>query len=151
MPFSTNKEFLGYLFILAAGFMDAFLIAHPSLIVRAGYSFPELTFLTHLSTTVFLVLVILSFFYIATGMMLQGAAVRKRLVGSAFLKIRVLFVFSMLMTGTAFAVFNFSRYALLDWPFRTGIYLLFIIMMVIFAFRLRALRRIGRWHREMEK
>lgn len=151
MPFSTNKEFIGFLLILTAGFLDAFLIAHPSLIVRAGYSFPELTFLTRLSTTVFLVLAVLSFFYIATGMMLHGASVRKWRVRSAFLKIRGLIVFAIGLMGTAFAVFNFTRYSLLDGPFRAGVYLLFIILLLIFAQRLRALRRIDKWHREMEE
>ena len=151
MPFSVNREFLGYLFILTCGFLDAFLIAHPSLIVRVGYSFPELAFLTRLSTTVLLVLVILSFFYIATGMILHGAAVKKHLVPRAFFKIRALLVFSVLLLGTAFAAFNFTRYALLDWPFRGGVYLLCIIMLAIFSIRLKGLRRIGRWHRQLEE
>lgn len=151
MPFSVNREFLGYLFILACGFLDAFLIAHPSLIVRAGYSFPELTFLTSLSTTVLLVLVILSFFYIATGTILHGAAVRKHRVPRAFFKMKAFLIFSILGMGTAFVAFNFTGYALLDWPFRAGIYLLCIIMLIIVSLRLKALRRIGKWHREMEK
>ncbi|QEC53986.1 hypothetical protein EDD80_108166 [Anseongella ginsenosidimutans] len=151
MPFSVNREFLGYLLILVAGFLDAFLIAHPSLIVRAGYSFPELTFLTRLSTTVFLVLALLSFFYIATGMLLHNAAVKKRLIPGALVKIRFLFLFALLLTGTAFAVFHFSGYAQLDWPFKSGIYLLCILLLLILLVRLRALKRIRKWHREMEE
>src|SRR3546814_14915561 len=80
MPFTTGKEFLGYLFVMTLGFLDAFLLAHPSLILLTDNTFPELNFLTRLSTTTFLVLALLSVFYVATGMTLHGAAVQKRLL-----------------------------------------------------------------------
>lgn len=151
MPFSINREFLGFLLILIFGFVDAFLIAHPSLIVRAGYMFPELTFLTRLSSTVFLVLAVLSLLYVATGMLLHGAAVKKRLLASAFFWIRLLLLFAFVMAGTAFAVFHFTGYRQLDWPFKSGIYLLCILMLFILFLRLGALKRIRKWHKEMEK
>lgn len=151
MPFSTNREFLGFLLILVCGFLDAFLIAHPSLIVRAGYTFPELTFLTRLSTTVFLLLALLSVFYIGSGMILHNAAVKKHLLPAAFIKIRLLLAFAALMTGTAFAVFSFTAYAVLDWPFKAGVYLLCLLLLAIFINRFRALKRIRKWHRTMEE
>lgn len=151
MPFSVNREFLGFLLILVFGFVDAFLIAHPSLIVRSGYQFPELSFLTRLSTTVFLVFGILSLVYVFTGTVLHGAAVRKHRVPAAFLKLRVLLIFALLVLGTAFVVFRFTGYTQLDWPFKSGIYLLCTLLLCIFLFRFRALQRIRRWHREMEK
>lgn len=150
MPFSTGREFLGYLLIMVLGFLDAFLLAHPSLILRVEYYFPELGFLTRLSTTSFLVLAFLSAFYVATGMILHGAAVKKRLVPAAFRKIRFLILFSAALTGTAFVVLNFTGYALLYWPFKAGSYMLCLLLLAICIVRLRALRRIGKWHLDME-
>src|SRR3546814_16035707 len=76
------------------GFLYAFLLAHPSLILLTDNTFPELNFLTRLSTTTFLVLALLSVFYVATGMTLHGAAVKKRLLPGAFRKIHFLVLFS---------------------------------------------------------
>ncbi|HEY9561926.1 MAG TPA: hypothetical protein VIR29_14175 [Anseongella sp.] len=151
MPFSTGKEFLGYLFVMTLGFLDAFLLAHPSLILLTDNTFPELNFLTRLSTTTFLVLALLSVFYVATGMTLHGAAVKKRLLPGAFRKIHFLVLFSAMLMGTAFVIFNFTGYAMLFWPFKFGIYLLSLLLLIIGLIRLKILRRIRKWHLEMEK
>lgn len=152
MPaFSTNREFLGYLLVLLSGMIDAFLIAHPSLIVRAGHFYPELYFLSRLSTALLLSIGILSFFYVVTGIITYNAAVKYRKIKPAFFKIKSFCAVAGLFLLSGFVLFNFTGYYLLDWPFRFGYYLFGLIILVISVLRLRSLYRIRRWHEMMRK